>query len=105
MQIVEWSAKIERTQEVKLRTLQSKTLPCNNRTIGNKHEDAEYLRYSRAKTQGRCRHCNEEGHWVRDCKLSLRHQSDEEENLLKMFQQLTAKHKQTLLNAVEPQGN
>ncbi|XP_058623642.1 uncharacterized protein LOC131534657 [Onychostoma macrolepis] len=105
MQIVEWSAKIERTQEIKLRSLQSKPLPCNNRTIGNEHEDSEYLRYSRAKTQGRCRHCNEEGHWVRDCKLSLRHQSDEEENLLKRCQQLTAKQKQTLLNAVEPQGN
>ncbi|XP_042583528.1 uncharacterized protein LOC122137959 [Cyprinus carpio] len=102
MQTVEWSAKIERTQEVNLRVLQSKTLSYNNRTMG--YEKSEYQRHSREKTQRRCRHCNEDGHWIRNCKLSLRHQSDED-NLLKRFQQLTAKQKQTLLNAVEPQGN
>ncbi|KAL1267025.1 hypothetical protein QQF64_002700 [Cirrhinus molitorella] len=103
MQIVEWSAKMERTQEVNLRALQTKTLAYNNKTPW--YEKGEYQRHSKAKTVGRCRHCNKEGHWARDCKLSLRHQSDDEDNLLKRFQQLTVKQKQTLLNAVEPQGN
>ncbi|XP_077088307.1 uncharacterized protein LOC143740122 [Siphateles boraxobius] len=102
-QIVEWSAKIERTHEVKLRALRSKTMSYNNRTMWNEHKENEDNRQS--KTQGRCRYCNEEGHWVRDCKLSLKHQSDDEDNLLRRFQQLTAKQKQTLLKAVEPQGN
>ncbi|RXN16470.1 zinc finger-like gene 1 protein [Labeo rohita] len=102
IQIFEWSAKIERTQDVKLRALQSKTL-YNNRTTG--YKKSEYQTYSKTKPQGRCRNCNEEGHWVRDCKMSLKHQSNDEDNLLKRFQQLTAKQKQTLLNAVEPQGN
>ncbi|KAL1247035.1 hypothetical protein QQF64_034471 [Cirrhinus molitorella] len=75
MQIVEWSAKMERTQEVNLRALQTKTLSYNNRTPW--YEKGEYQRHSKAKTVGRCRHCNKEGHWVRDWKLknlSLQHQ-------------------------------
>ncbi|XP_048042578.1 uncharacterized protein LOC125266168 [Megalobrama amblycephala] len=105
MQIVEWSAKIERTQEVNLRALQTKTLSFNNRTTG--YEEHEYVRYPKAKSQGRCRYCNEEGHWVRDCKLILTHQSDDDDddNLLKRFQLLTDKQKQTLLKAFEPQEN
>ncbi|KAL0153961.1 hypothetical protein M9458_050718 [Cirrhinus mrigala] len=71
IQIIEWSAKIERTQDVKLRALQSKTL-YNNRTTG--YEKSDYLTHSKTKPQGRCRNCNEEGHWVRDCKMSLKHQ-------------------------------
>ncbi|KAL1276001.1 hypothetical protein QQF64_035624 [Cirrhinus molitorella] len=91
------------SKDGKNRALQSKALSYNNRTLG--YEKGEYQRHSKAKTLGRCRHCNKEGHWVHDCKLSLRHQSDDEDNLLKRFQQLTAKQKQTMLNAVEPQGN
>ncbi|KAI2653181.1 Gag polyprotein [Labeo rohita] len=102
IQIVEWSAKTERTQDVKLRALQSKTL-YNNRTTG--YKKGKYQIHSQTKSQGRCRNCNEQGHWVCDCKMSLKHQSNDEDNLLKRFQQLTAKQKQTLLNAVEPQGN
>ncbi|KAI2666669.1 Gag polyprotein [Labeo rohita] len=60
IQIFEWSAKIERTQDVKLRALQSKTL-YNNRTTG--YKKSEYQTYSKTKPQGRCRNCNEEGHW------------------------------------------
>ncbi|XP_039521537.1 uncharacterized protein LOC120474951 [Pimephales promelas] len=101
--IVEWSAKIERTQEVKLRALRSKNMSYHSKTMWNEHKENEDNRQS--KTQGRCRYCNEEGHWVRDCKLSLKSQSDDEDNLLRRFQQLTDKQKQTLLNAVEPQGN
>jgi len=101
--IVEWSAKIERTQEVKLRALRSKNMSYHSKTMWNEHKENEDNRQS--KTQGRCRYCNEEGHWVRDCKLSLKRQSDDEDNLLRRFQQLTDKQKQTLLNAVEPQGN
>ncbi|KAL1270488.1 hypothetical protein QQF64_029504 [Cirrhinus molitorella] len=59
MQIVEWSAKMERTQEVNLRALQTKTLSYNNKTPW--YEKGEYQRHSKAKTVGRCRHCNKEG--------------------------------------------
>ncbi|KAL0149698.1 hypothetical protein M9458_054981 [Cirrhinus mrigala] len=89
IQIVEWSAKIEKTQDVQLRALQSKTL-YNNRTMG--YEKGEYQTHSKTKPQGRCRICNKEGHWVCDCKMSLKHQSNDEDNLLK-------RQKQTLLNA------
>ncbi|XDV39244.1 hypothetical protein PO909_008508, partial [Leuciscus waleckii] len=60
-QIVEWSAKIERTHEVKLRALRSKTMSYHNKTMWNEHKENEDNRQS--KTQRRCRYCNEEGHW------------------------------------------
>lgn len=105
IQIVEWSAKLERTHDVKLRALRSKRLFCKNRTIGDEQQESGYMGYSKLRTKGRCRNCNEEGHWARECKLSLKHQSNDDDHLFKQFQQLTIQQKQTLLNAVQPQGN
>lgn len=105
IQIVEWSAKLERAQDVRLRSLQSESLFYKNRTIEDEQKEREYMGYSKLRTKGRCRNCNEEGHWARECKLSLKHQSKDDDHLFKQFQQLTIQQKQTLLNAVQPQGN
>nr|XP_055062764.1 uncharacterized protein LOC129445808 [Misgurnus anguillicaudatus] len=97
-QLVEWSTKIERTQDVKLRALQTRSVKSNKRVKQHKHTSANTKR-------GRCRYCNKEGHWIRDCSLKLRHQNVDEDQLDRRFQQLTVEQKQTLLNAVEWQGN
>lgn len=105
IQIVEWSAKLERAQDVRLRSLQSESLFYKNRRIEDEQKECEYMGYSKLRTKGRCRNCNEEGHWARECRLSLKHQSKNDDHLFKQFQQLTIQQKQTLLNAVQPQGN
>lgn len=103
-QIVEWSAKIERTHEVKLRTLQSGPLAHSTRTMGNDVQENGGRRYTYTKPQRQGKYCNKEGHWFRECKLRLRDEKDGDD-LEKRFRQLTQEQKHSLLKAVEPQGN
>ncbi|XP_058618384.1 uncharacterized protein LOC131531565 [Onychostoma macrolepis] len=106
-QIVEWSVKIERTYEVKLRALQSRPSTYSYKSTENDLQEKGGRRYTQTKTQrqGRCNYCNKEGHWFRECKIRLRYENKDVNDLDKRFQQLTQEQKQSLLNAVEPQGN
>lgn len=97
-QLVEWSTKIERTQDVQLRALQTKSVKSNKRVEHHKHTSAN-------TKHGRCRYYNKEGHWIRDCSLKLRDQNVDEDHLDRRFQQLTVEQKQTLLKAVALQQN
>nr|XP_055072458.1 uncharacterized protein LOC129452540 [Misgurnus anguillicaudatus] len=97
-QLVEWSTKIERTQDVQLRALQTKSVKSNKRVEHHKHTSAN-------TKHGRCRYCNKEGHWIRDCSQKLRDQNVEEDHLDRRFQQLTVEQKQTLLKAVALEQN
>nr|XP_055057004.1 uncharacterized protein LOC129441191 [Misgurnus anguillicaudatus] len=97
-QLVEWSTKIERTQDVQLRALQTKPVKSNKRVEHHKHTSAN-------TKHGRCKYCNKEGHWIRDCSLKLRDKNVDEDHLDRRFQQLTVEQKQTLLNAVQWQRN
>lgn len=102
-QIVEWAAKIERTQEFKLRALQTHS----NKTSESEFQEKGGWRSEHTKPhrQGKCNYCNKDGHWYRECKLRLRNENKDGNDLDKRFRELSPEQKQSLLNAVQPQGN
>ncbi|XP_030634946.1 uncharacterized protein LOC115816119 [Chanos chanos] len=103
-QVVDWSARIERTQDAKLRALQSNAL--RYKKTGPEHKDLKGRRHDLNKTRGgHCYYCHKQGHWSKECKIRLRDQSENDNDLDRKFQQLTEEQKRTLLKAVEPQEN